>query len=41
MTFFCLFVFQVRYVKNGWYFTEFVNNVREVRPIGKKVLGAI
>ena len=28
-------------LKNGWYFTDFVNNIREIRPIGKRVLGVI
>ncbi|MBP7847331.1 MAG: transposase [Burkholderiales bacterium] len=28
-------------LKNGWYFTDFVKNIREIRPIGKRILGAI
>jgi hypothetical protein len=28
-------------LKNGWYFTDFVNNIREIRPIEKRVLGVI
>ena len=28
-------------LKNGWYLTGFVQNIREIRPIGKRVLGAI
>ncbi len=28
-------------LKNGWYFTDFVKNIREIRPIGKRVIGVI
>ncbi|MDQ5920657.1 MAG: transposase [Pseudomonadota bacterium] len=28
-------------LKNGWYFTDFVKNIREIRPIGKRNLGII
>lgn len=28
-------------LKNGWYFTDFVNNIREIRPIERKLLGTV
>jgi transposase len=28
-------------LKNGWYFTDFVKNIREIRPIEKRINGAI
>jgi len=28
-------------LKNGWYFIDFVNNVREIRPINRNVAGII
>lgn len=29
------------YVRNGWYFTNVVTNIGEIRPIVKIILGAI
>jgi transposase len=28
-------------LKNGWYFVDFVNNIREIRPINRNIISAI